>query len=145
MSEAGPDARQSPHAGTRLPDVPERLTRRSAGVPVRTCVGCRATGLRSALLRVVAVADGTGEPVLVVDVDRTMPGRGAWLHPDPGCLEIATRRRAFGRALRLQAPPDASAVRSHLEHHVTTPGAPAPTVNQGSGLEADGDPMSTLR
>ncbi|MEZ5189928.1 MAG: YlxR family protein [Schumannella sp.] len=30
----------------------------------------------------------------------TTPGRGAWLHPDPGCVEQAIRRRAFGRALR---------------------------------------------
>ena len=145
LTAAGPDARQSPHAGKRLVDVPERLTRRSAGAPVRTCVGCRTTGLRSALLRVVAADDGTGAPVLVVDVDRRMPGRGAWLHPDPGCLELATRRRAFGRALRLQVPPDLGAVRGHLEHHVTTPGSPASTGDEGSGLEADGDPMSTLR
>jgi len=40
------------------------------------------------------------EDLLVVDVGRSLPGRGAWLHPDPGCLDLATRRRAFGRALR---------------------------------------------
>jgi len=79
--------------------------------PVRTCVGCRATGPRSALLRVIAAHDDT----LVVDVGRRMPGRGAWLHPDPDCLEKAERRRAFGRALRLAGQPDASAVHRHLE------------------------------
>ena len=79
--------------------------------PVRTCVGCRATGPRSALLRVVAYRDGS----LVVDVGRRMPGRGAWLHPDPGCLEKAERRRAFGRALRVAGQPDVSAVHRHLE------------------------------
>src|SRR5690606_17337826 len=105
----------------------------------------RATGLRSALLRVVAADDGTGSPVLVVDVDRVMPGRGAWLHLDPGCLELATRRRAFGRALRLQAAPDTTAVAEHLEHQLTASGAPTSTVDEGSGLEADGDPMSTHR
>ena len=78
--------------------------------PLRTCVGCRATGPRSALLRVVVVQD-----VLVVDVARRMPGRGAWLHPDPGCLEKAERRRAFGRALRVAGQPDTSAVHRHLE------------------------------
>ncbi|WP_307492925.1 YlxR family protein [Cellulomonas humilata] len=81
--------------------------------PLRTCVGCRATGPRSALLRVVAVTESTVE--LVVDVDRTMPGRGAWLHPDPGCLEKAERRRAFGRALRVAGQPGTSAVHRHLE------------------------------
>ena len=78
--------------------------------PLRTCVGCRATGPRSALLRVVAVQDE-----LVVDVARRMPGRGAWLHPDPGCLEKAERRRAFGRALRVAGQPGTSAVHRHLE------------------------------
>ncbi|WP_146846826.1 YlxR family protein [Cellulomonas terrae] len=78
--------------------------------PVRTCVGCRTTGPRSALLRVVVVQDE-----LVVDVARRMPGRGAWLHPDPGCLEKAERRRAFGRALRVAGQPGTSAVHRHLE------------------------------
>ena len=78
--------------------------------PLRTCVGCRATGPRSALLRVVAVQDE-----LVVDVARRMPGRGAWLHPDPGCLEKAERRRAFGRALRVAGQPGTDAVHRHLE------------------------------
>ena len=78
--------------------------------PVRTCVGCRATGPRSALLRVVVVQDE-----LVVDAARRMPGRGAWLHPDPGCLEKAERRRAFGRALRVAGQPGTDAVHRHLE------------------------------
>jgi predicted RNA-binding protein YlxR (DUF448 family) len=43
-----------------------------------------------------------------------MPGRGAWLHPTPECFELAVRRKAFGRALRLQAPVDVSAVARHL-------------------------------
>ncbi|WP_421740809.1 YlxR family protein [Cellulomonas sp.] len=87
--------------------------------PVRTCVGCRATGPRSALLRVVVRQESAANvsAVLFVDVDRRMPGRGAWLHPDPGCLEKAERRRAFGRALRVAGQPDVSAVHRHLEEH----------------------------
>ncbi|WP_307720294.1 MULTISPECIES: YlxR family protein [Cellulomonas] len=80
-------------------------------------MGCRATGPRSALLRVVAPAAGPGVPELVVDVGRRMPGRGAWLHPDRACLELAERRRAFGRALRLPGPPGTRAVHEHLEQH----------------------------
>lgn len=56
-----------------------------------------------------------GAIALVVDVARRMPGRGAWLHPDLHCLELAVKRRAFGRALRVAAPLDASAVTRHLE------------------------------
>ena len=42
------------------------------------------------------------QPARVVpDPRRAHAGRGAWLHPDPACVELAQRRRAFGRALRL--------------------------------------------
>ncbi|MGV0643340.1 YlxR family protein [Mycolicibacterium sp. XJ879] len=80
--------------------------------PVRTCVGCRKRELAVELLRVVAVVDGTGNGPSAVTVDsaRKLPGRGAWLHPDPQCLEAAIRRRAFGRALRITGSPDLTAV-----------------------------------
>jgi uncharacterized protein len=59
--------------------------------------------------------------LLVVDERRSMPGRGAWLHPDPGCLELATRRRAFGRALRHAGPLDthplAVAIAAGMQEH----------------------------
>ncbi|MPY79454.1 MAG: DUF448 domain-containing protein [Actinophytocola sp.] len=64
--------------------------------PVRTCIGCRKRALISELLRVVAV-----EGRVIVDEGRRMPGRGAWLHLDPGCLTAASRRRALPRALRV--------------------------------------------
>jgi predicted RNA-binding protein YlxR (DUF448 family) len=69
--------------------------------PVRTCVGCRKRALASELLRVVAVDCGAGEFSIVADPARRRPGRGAHLHPDPACLVLAERRRAFGRALRV--------------------------------------------
>jgi hypothetical protein len=37
----------------------------------------------------------------VVDAAVRLPGRGAWVHPDSGCIENAIRRKAFGRALRV--------------------------------------------
>ncbi|WP_267127722.1 YlxR family protein [Demequina phytophila] len=37
----------------------------------------------------------------VVDERRSLPGRGAWLHPGPECLAQALRRRALPRALRV--------------------------------------------
>nr|WP_267896177.1 YlxR family protein [Intrasporangium calvum] len=81
-------------------------------------MGCRGTDSWSALLRVVAVTDGDtrgSTPVhLRPDPRHQMPGRGAWLHPRTDCFELAVRRKAFGRALRLQAPVDVSAVAQHL-------------------------------
>ena len=80
------------------------------GSPVRTCVGCRSRAAKFELLRIVAAADGT----LVVDSRRRMPGRGARIHPDLGCVDLAERRRAFPRALRLAGPVDLSPLRAFL-------------------------------
>ena len=67
------------------------------------------------MLRVVASRDGLTEPVLVVDTARSLPGRGAWLHPDRQCLELAERRRAFPRSLRVTGPLDTAVVGEFLE------------------------------
>lgn len=74
-------------------------------LPVRTCVGCRGRAPAAELLRVVA-----REGAAVPDFRRQLPGRGAHLHPDPACLALAERRRAFPRALRVPGPLDLSAV-----------------------------------
>ena len=73
-------------------------------------MGCRVKAARAALLRVVAV-DGH----LVVDPHRRLPGRGASVHPDPHCIDLADRRRAVSRALRLDGPLDATPVREHVQ------------------------------
>ncbi|HWM58596.1 MAG TPA: YlxR family protein [Pseudonocardia sp.] len=77
--------------------------------PVRTCVGCRARAAADDLLRVVVV-----HGVLTPDPRRRLPGRGAWLHPVPECLNRAERRSAFPRALRAPGPLDVAAVRVHV-------------------------------
>ena len=68
----------------------------AARVPVRTCVGCRARAAEPELVRVVAVRGAC-----VPDPAARLPGRGAYLHPDPACLDLAERRRALPRALRV--------------------------------------------
>lgn len=93
-------------------------------VSLRTCVGCRARGERSQLLRVVARDSGDGL-VLVLDVRRRLPGRGAWLHARIECLDQAVRRKAFGRALRVGAAMDpgdlAAQISALAEGSGTTP------------------------
>ncbi|WP_245234120.1 YlxR family protein [Mycobacterium sp. PS03-16] len=59
--------------------------------------------------------DGNGDCAAVVDPTGSLPGRGAWLHPDQQCLRAAIRRRAFVRALRLTGSPDLSAVNEYVE------------------------------
>ena len=81
---------------------------------MRTCVGCRKRELADELLRVVAVPTGNGEYAVIVDTATSLPGRGAWLHPVPRCVHEAIRRRAFTKALRIDRPPDTTAVIEHV-------------------------------
>nr|WP_240439090.1 YlxR family protein [Actinosynnema mirum] len=57
---------------------------------------------------------------LAPDPRRRLPGRGAWLHPDPSCLRTAEKRRAFPRALKVTGELDAEGVRAHLEQFGST-------------------------
>ncbi|WP_344267302.1 YlxR family protein [Actinomadura napierensis] len=82
---------------------------RGRAVPRRTCVGCRVCTAKSDLLRLVVI-----EGEIVPDPRGRLPGRGAHLHPDPRCLDLAERRRAFPRAFRLTGPLGASALRDRL-------------------------------
>jgi predicted RNA-binding protein YlxR (DUF448 family) len=104
--------------------------------PIRTCIGCRQRAAAAELLRVVVAPDAIGNegstpqdssgpaalPV-VPDPRHRIPGRGAWLHHDPGCAELAERRRAFGRALRVPGPLDPTPVREYVAVHADYPPA----------------------
>jgi predicted RNA-binding protein YlxR (DUF448 family) len=63
--------------------------------PVRTCLGCGKKRLKSSLRRLVL--NEQHQPTL--DRPQCAPGRGAYLC-GPGCLQAATRRKAFQRAFR---------------------------------------------
>jgi predicted RNA-binding protein YlxR (DUF448 family) len=52
-------------------------------------------------VRVTVGSDAHGHPVVVPDPSGSAPGRGAHLHPTAACYELAVRRKAFGRALRI--------------------------------------------
>lgn len=66
-------------------------------------------------MRVVAGTDSGGRPAVVPDPDKTAPGRGAHLHPSIACYDLAVRRRAFGRALRVPAGLASEPVRDYLQ------------------------------
>ncbi|HXH77907.1 YlxR family protein [Nocardioides sp.] len=82
---------------------------------MRICVGCRARAAKSELLRVVVGSDAQGQPAVCPDPRGTAPGRGAHLHPTAQCYDLAVRRRAFPRALRLGAGPASTPVRDYLD------------------------------
>ncbi|WP_282851458.1 YlxR family protein [Gulosibacter sediminis] len=75
---------------------------------VRTCIGCRVRASQEQLIRVVEVSGR-----LQLDWNRTLPGRGAWLHPQVDCVAHALDRKQFRRALRAGELDD-SALRSYL-------------------------------
>jgi uncharacterized protein len=52
-------------------------------------------------VRVTVGSDTDGHLVVVPDPLGIAPGRGAHLHPTTACYELAVRRKAFGRALRI--------------------------------------------
>ena len=83
--------------------------------PVRTCIGCRKQASKRELLRVTAGSDATtGQPVVRPDPDGTAPGRGAHLHPTTECYDLAVRRKAFARALRVGAGPSSAPVGEYV-------------------------------
>ncbi|MFL6003001.1 MAG: YlxR family protein [Nocardioides sp.] len=88
-----------------------------AGQPVRTCIGCRERATTRELLRVVAGLDASGRPAVVPDPNGTAPGRGAHLHPTSACYDLAVRRRAFARALRLEQGLASTPVGDYLASH----------------------------
>ncbi|WP_206307942.1 YlxR family protein [Streptomyces sp. A0958] len=78
--------------------------------PERTCVGCRERAAKNELLRIVV-----DEDACVPDPRGTLPGRGAYVHPVPDCLDLAVRRRAFPRAFKAKGPFDPAAVQRFVE------------------------------
>jgi hypothetical protein len=76
------------------------------------------------LLRIVGEVAQDGSVLLVPDPARRQPGRGAALHPDPECLALAQRRRAFGRALRLTGEIEVDLLRQYVAQRGTPDGQP---------------------
>lgn len=97
----------------------------------------------SVLLRIVA-----GDAGLIPDPAHRFTGRGAWIHPDPGCLSDAERRRAFPRALRQSGPLDSTMVREYLgAGFEPVAGAPAGAeqVSRSSGRPTRPESRTTRR
>ena len=78
--------------------------------PARRCVGCRGEARKAELIRVVRGPDG------VVAVDKTghAEGRGAYVHNDSECMNLARKKRSLERALKGSIPPELWVELSHL-------------------------------
>ncbi len=69
-------------------------------IPQRQCVGCRTMKDKKALIRVVKTPEGA----IVLDATGKKSGRGAYVCPDPACLQKARKSRALERAFSLTIP-----------------------------------------
>lgn len=86
---------------------------------LRTCIATRKVLPDTELLRVVCSSE-VGN-VIVPDPGRRLPGRGAWITPTLHALDIAEKRQAFGRALRVSGQPDTGPVREYITAIVAGP------------------------
>jgi predicted RNA-binding protein YlxR (DUF448 family) len=97
-------------------------------VPQRTCVACRKTESKRGLIRLVRSADGR----VVIDPTGKQAGRGAYLCAERSCWEMAFKRKAMERALRIERldPADVQTLTTYAtalpssaeedEHHMAT-------------------------
>jgi predicted RNA-binding protein YlxR (DUF448 family) len=68
---------------------------RTGAAPRRTCVGCGRRDVQRDLSRLQVCRDGA----LRVAV-RTGPGRSAYIHPQPACIDALVKSRLLKRSLR---------------------------------------------
>ena len=64
--------------------------------PQRSCLGCRQSRDRDALIRFVLSPQGE----LVPDIEAKLPGRGAYTCVSATCLQAALKQRQFSRAFK---------------------------------------------
>ena len=64
-------------------------------IPMRQCLGCREMKPKRELLRVVRSPEGE----VAFDARGKLPGRGAYVCPNPDCFKKAVKTRALDRAL----------------------------------------------
>jgi uncharacterized protein len=76
--------------------VAKKTAKRVKHVPQRTCVGCRQTMAKRALIRVVRTPEG-----LRVDPTGKLAGRGAYLHDNRDCWERGLKN-ALSHALKME-------------------------------------------
>ena len=69
-------------------------------IPMRQCLGCREMKPKKELIRAVRSPEG----VVSLDFKGKLPGRGAYVCPDPVCLAKARKAKALERAFSTPLP-----------------------------------------
>ena len=70
--------------------------------PQRTCIGCRLTKDKKALIRIVRTPEGE----ILTDESGKMNGRGAYICPDPACLQKALSGKSLAKSLHAEISPE---------------------------------------
>ena len=69
-------------------------------IPQRQCMGCRERKPKREMIRVVRGTDGT----VSLDFSGKLNGRGAYICPDPLCLQKAQKAKSLERSLEVAIP-----------------------------------------
>ena len=69
-------------------------------IPMRQCLGCREMKPKKELIRVVRSPQGE----VSLDFKGKLPGRGAYVCPNPACLAKARKAKALERAFSAPLP-----------------------------------------
>ena len=69
-------------------------------IPMRQCMGCRERKAKREMIRVVRLTDGN----VSLDFSGKLNGRGAYICPDPQCLQKAQKAKSLDRSLETQVP-----------------------------------------
>ena len=69
-------------------------------IPQRQCMGCRERKAKRDMIRVVRGTDGN----VSLDFSGKLNGRGAYICPDPNCLQKARKAKSLERSLETEVP-----------------------------------------
>lgn len=69
-------------------------------IPQRQCMGCRERKAKREMIRVVRGTDG----IVSLDFSGKLNGRGAYICPDPACLQKAQKAKSLERSLEVPIP-----------------------------------------
>ena len=86
-------------------------------IPQRQCMGCRERKAKREMIRVVRGTDGQ----VSLDFSGKLNGRGAYICPDPQCLQKAQKAKSLDRSLEVTIPQEVYD-RLHKEMEAVTRG-----------------------
>lgn len=83
--------------------------------PIRTCAGCREALPQEELVRLAVVPEA---PWLVPDAKGKLGGRGVWVMPTLGCIELAAKKGGFSRAIKKKIDVDPQGLVTMLQQQL---------------------------